>query len=155
MSAGYWKKKDIAHYFDVSVQAVDGWIARGCPVERTEGGKLAGMYVGDVIEWGLESNSGESRRRFELKLYDQIAHSYFGIAEGAWDDNIRVIMEETQLSLPAAKKLTKKLMDRQSKAIYEVLGRPERESTFFKFAWRDFLRNHWDSKSKSLKKLAP
>ena len=42
-------KKQAAAFFGVSVQAIDGWINRGCPCEKR--GRSLNFYLPEVVQW--------------------------------------------------------------------------------------------------------
>lgn len=55
------KKKDVAIVFGISVQALDAWIARGCPVEsRASNGRIQSFYLPDVCAWRLQQFEASS-----------------------------------------------------------------------------------------------
>lgn len=54
-------KRELAHFFGVSPQAVDGWLPRGCPVLK-RGGPLVGYQfdTAAVVEWRSEQRVAEA-----------------------------------------------------------------------------------------------
>ncbi len=72
-------KKELAQLFGVSVQSVDGWLGRGCPVlEKTKGSVAAYRFsVQDVVAWKIQREvaralegrpSGAEQDDFKRKL---------------------------------------------------------------------------------------
>lgn len=53
-------KRELAHFFGVSPQAVDGWLTRGCPVLK-KGGPLVGYQfdTAAVAEWRADQRAAE------------------------------------------------------------------------------------------------
>lgn len=54
--AGVVNKKELAQIFGISVQAVDGWLGRGCPVKKKSKGPLSSyeFVVQDVVAWKVQ-----------------------------------------------------------------------------------------------------
>ena len=68
-----YTKAACAKFFRISLTGMDAWIARGCPHDTNSRGHVSGMYVGDVIEWGLENPSPEVKKRAREAAQMQIA----------------------------------------------------------------------------------
>ena len=54
----YANKKETARFFGVSPQALDGWISRGCPVERN--GRALKFYLPEATAWKLSEGKTTS-----------------------------------------------------------------------------------------------
>mgnify|MGYP003610607249 CR=1 FL=1 len=51
-------KKQAAQFFKVSVQALDGWFLRGCPVhKRHETDRIELLNLSDMAEWKIKQSS--------------------------------------------------------------------------------------------------
>ncbi len=76
-------KTELAKLFDISVQAIDGWIRRGCPVnERSKNGKIKNFSLDDVVRWrtyNYQSTTNTEKTREELidkMLKDFVTKNY-------------------------------------------------------------------------------
>lgn len=74
------RKREVAEFFEVTVQAVDNWILNGCPVEkRDRHGRVKEMLIGEVFEWRRQQlNQHPNRQEEAQKLL--IKYSNFAIA---------------------------------------------------------------------------
>lgn len=53
-------KKAAAAFFQISVQALDGWITAGCPVEERDGnGRIKALSLRDLVAWRLARAEGD------------------------------------------------------------------------------------------------
>lgn len=79
-SAWNVKKTEAAVFFDVSPQAIDGWIRRGCPVLETHpSGRISRMNLSDMAAWRFQQATGRDldpvaeRARRDKETADKIA----------------------------------------------------------------------------------
>jgi phage terminase Nu1 subunit (DNA packaging protein) len=72
----------MAIYWGVSTQAIDGWIARGCPVDRSKAGRVTAMHLGDVVMWAATNLvERESQARLQSAIDRYVAMLEYRAAE--------------------------------------------------------------------------
>ena len=62
----------LATFFEKSPQAVDGWVRRGCPVERRDDGRIKGFQIGEVLEWRIGSTDRDAAYDALFRLQNYI-----------------------------------------------------------------------------------
>jgi len=65
-----FNKSDTATFFGVSVQAITGWVNRGCPNEGKKG-RVLNFYLPDVVAWLDERNQPDEDEVFDGLILDE------------------------------------------------------------------------------------